>query len=136
MGKRIFSVIIALVVSISLIGAFEYAGGFIFQHPAVDMKDPKTISNMMVSMPIAAFLWILLGYLVSSYVGGIIASFISGREKPQPALIVGAVLMAGGIMNLIMIPYHPIWFMVANVIVYIPFAWFGYLTVKAKPTTV
>ena len=132
MAKRILSVIIALVVSLGLIMASENIGGYIFQHPAVDMKDPKTVSNMMASMPIAAFLWLLLGYAVSSYIGGLIATLISGRQKMQPALIVGAFLLVGGIMNLISIPYHPLWFMIADVAVYFPFALLGYVTVKKK----
>ena len=132
MGRRILSVAVALIAALGIIMGFEYIGGLIFQHPAVDMKDPKTISNMMASMPIAAFVWILLGYAVSSFVGGIIATLISGRQKAQSAIIVGAILMVGGIMNLIAIPYHPLWFMIANLIVYLPFAWLGYLLGRNK----
>jgi hypothetical protein len=83
-------------------------------------------------MPIAAFIWILLGYAVSAFAGGLIATLISGRRKALPAIIVGAVLMVGGIMNLIMIPYHPVWFMIANLIVYLPFAWLGYFFIRKK----
>jgi hypothetical protein len=124
--------VVALVVALGLVMAFEYVGGFIFQHPALDMKDPKTVSNMMASMPIAAFLWILLGHIVSSYIGGLVATFISGRNSMNPALIVGSALLVGGIMNLIMIPYHPLWFMIADVLVYLPFAWLGYIMAKKK----
>lgn len=132
MGKRILAVIIALASSFALIEIFERAGGHIFPHPPVDMNDPKSISNMVAVMPVEAFLWILLGYAVSSFAGGLIASLISGRQKAQPALIVGAVLTAGGIMNLIMIPGHPLWFIIANAFVYIPFAWLAYLLVRSK----
>jgi hypothetical protein len=132
MVKRLLSVVVALAAALSLVMAFEYIGGLIFQHPAVDMKDPKTISSMMASMPMAAFLWILLGYAVSSFAGGLIATLISGRQRAQPAIIVGAILMVGGIMNLIMIPYHPIWFMISDLIVYLPFAWLGYFLIREK----
>ena len=132
MAKLIFSIVLALIVSMSLIGGSEYLGGMIFQHPAVDMKDPKTISNMMTSMPVAAFIWILLGYAFSSFVGGLIATVISGRQKVNAALIVGAFLMVGGIMNLIMIPFHPIWFVIADVFMYIPFAWLGYMVARSR----
>jgi hypothetical protein len=116
----------------ALIAGSEYLGGMIFQHPAVDMKDPKTISNMMTSMPVAAFIWILLGYAFSSFVGGLIATVISGRQKMNAALIVGAFLMVGGIMNLIMIPFHPMWFMIADVCIYIPCSWLGYMVVRSR----
>ena len=132
MVRRIFSVVFALIVAFGLIMGFEYLGGFLFQHPAIDIKNPTTISDMMASMPLAAFLWILLGYIVSSLVGGIIASLISGRTKVQPSLIVGAVLMAGGFMTIITIPYHPLWFIIANVFAYVPFAALGHLLVRQK----
>lgn len=132
MARRVLSVVVALIIALGLVMGFEYLGGFLFQHPDVDMKNPTTISDMMAGMPIAAFLWILLGYAVSSFVGGLIASLISGRTKVQPALIVGAILMVGGIMNLIMIPYHPLWFIIANVFVCVPFAWFGHLLVRQR----
>ena len=132
MAKRILAVVVSVIVSMILIGGFEYLGGLIFQHPAVDMKDPKTISNMMASMPIAGFIWILLGYATSSFVGGLIATFISGRINMSAALITGAILMVGGIMNIIMIPYHPRWFIIANVFMYLPFAWLGYMIAKKK----
>ena len=132
MAKRILSVVLALIVAFGLITGFEYLGGFLFQHPAIDIKNPTTISDMMASMPIAAFLWILLGYAVSSFVGGIIASFISGRTKVHPSLIVGAVLMAGGFMTIITIPYHPLWFIIASIFAYVPFSALGYLLVRQK----
>ena len=132
MTKRILSVVIALIAAFGLIMGFEYLGGFLFQHPAIDIKNPTTISDMMASMPIAAFLWILLGYAVSSLVGGIIASLISGRTKVRTSLIVGGVLMAGGFMNIITIPYHPLWFIIACIFAYVPFSALGYLLVRRK----
>ena len=132
MARRILSVVLALIVAFGLITGFEYLGGFLFQHPAIDIKNPTTISDMMASMPIAAFLWILLGYVVSSFVGGMTASLISGRTKVQPSLIVGAVLMAGGFMTIIKIPYHPLWFIIASIFVYVPFAALGHLLVRPK----
>ena len=135
MLKRILSVVIAVAISMTFVMGFEYIGGYIFQRPPGDMKDPKAISNMMASMPITAFLWILLGYAISSFVGGLIATLISGRYKATPALIVGLVLMAGGIMNIIMIPYHPLWFMICDILVFLPFAWLGYFLVRAKGKT-
>jgi hypothetical protein len=132
MFRRILAVVIALIVALGLVMGFEYLGGFLFQHPDVNVKTPTPISDMMANMPVAAFLWILLGYAVSSFVAGLIASLISGRTNVKPALIAGAILMVGGVMNLIIIPYHPLWFIIAHVFAYLPFAAFGYLLVRQK----
>jgi hypothetical protein len=133
MAKRIIAVIVALIVAMALIMGFEVMGGSIFKHPNIDPKDVKAISDLVASMTPAAFLWILLGYAVSSFVGGIIATLISGRLNIYPAIIVGCFLMVGGIMNIIMMPPQPMLFIIANAFVYIPFAWLGYVTIKKKP---
>lgn len=132
MAKRILSVIAALAVSFAIIIGFESVSGFLFKTPGLDPRNPQTVSDMMASMPLAAFLWLLLGYAVSAFAGGVVATFLSGRNNVQPALIVGAALTVGGIMNLIAIPYHPLWFMITNVLIYLPFAWVGYLITKKK----
>ena len=132
MAKRIFAVVIALAVAFGIILGFEQLGGVIFKTPGLDPRNPKTISDMMTNMPIAAFVWLLLGYAVSAFLGGLVATFIAGRNNVQPALIVGTFLTVGGIMNLIMIPYHPVWFMVVSILIYVPFAWLGYMAAKAK----
>ena len=132
MFKRVLSVVGALAVAFAIIIAFEAASGALFKTPAIDPRNPKTVSDMMASMPLAAFLWLLLGYAVSAFAGSIVATLISGRTSMQAALITGAVLTAGSIMNLISIPGHPVWFMITNVLIFIPFAWIGYLVVKKK----
>ncbi len=132
MVKRIISVVVALAAAMAVIMGGEKMGGILFKTPAMDPHNPQTISDMMANMPVAAFLWLLIGYAFSSFLGGMVATFISGRKDMQPALIVGGVLTVGSIMNFIQIPYHPVWFMVSNVLICLPFAWLVYFTVKKK----
>jgi hypothetical protein len=47
----------------------------------------------------------------------------------QPAIIVGIVLLLSGLFNLLYLP-HPLWFVVLNLILYVPAAYLGYLLVK------
>ena len=131
MAKQILAVIIGLVVAFAIIMAFEWADGALFKTPAIDPRNPQTISDMMANMPLGAFIWLLLGYALSAFAGAAVATFISGRTNMQAALTVAGVLTAGAIMNLISIP-HPMWFIVVNVLIYLPFAWLGYWVAKAK----
>ncbi len=132
MVKRIIAVVAGIAIAMLVIMAFESAGSLLFKTPDVDPRNPKTISDMMANMPLAAFIWLLLGHAVGVLAGGIMATFLSGRNNVQPALIVGGCITVGGIMNLIAIPYHPLWFMITDTLQYIPFAWLGYLLVKSK----
>ena len=132
MAKRILAVVIALAVSMLIIMGSEQLGGIMFKLPAVDPKDPKSLSDMIQQMPLAAFVWLLFGYVLSAFIGGLIATYISGRKLAQPALLIGAFLTVGSVMNLISIPGHPVWFMVVNVLLCIPSAWLGYLIAREK----
>ena len=138
MARRIISVVVALMVAFAIITAFEQLGPQLFKTPVIDSRDPKTISDMMANMPLAAYLWLLLGYAMASLLGGIVAGFISGRNNYIPALMIGVFLTVGSVMNFIMI-HHPLWFMVANVLLCVPFAMIGYAVVKKKkekPTSI
>lgn len=130
--KRILSVILGFIVASIVIFAFEWIGTYL--HPSlqhIDPKDPKAIADMMNQMPFTAFLWLLFGYVVGSFVGGLTATMISGRQNFIPSIIVGIILTAGGIINVVTIP-HPFWFVVISNLAYLPFAWFGYLAVRHK----
>ena len=133
MVKRVLSVVVALVVAFAIIMAFEAADGALFKTPEIDPRNPKTVSDMMASMPLAAFLWLLLGYSISALAGGVVATLLSGRANVQAALTVAGALTVGAIMNLISIPGHPVWFVVVNVLIFVPFAWVGFLLAKKKP---
>lgn len=133
MAKRLLSVFVGLIVSFAIIMAFEWLSSTLFTTPHIDPRNPKTISDMMAGMPLAAFIWLLTGYAVSSFSGAAIATLLSGRNSVQPSLIIGGALTVGGIMNLIAIPYHPVWFIAVNVPSYILFALLGYWAGKKKP---
>jgi hypothetical protein len=76
----------------------------------------------MAEIPQAAFRFVLLGYVLGSLVGGYTAAKI-GRAA-RLALVVGAILMVFGILNVVLIP-HPLWVTVATFLVFLPAAWVG-----------
>lgn len=128
--KRISSVVLGLFAAIAMISAFEAIGNHL--HPLkapVDPKDTQAIAELMSQMPLGAFLWLLLGYVVGSLAGGLIATYVSGRQNFVPPIVVGILLTAGGIVTLVSIP-HPMWFVIVSSFCYVPFAWFGYLLMR------
>jgi hypothetical protein len=131
MFKLILSVVLALVVSVALILGIEMLGGILFKLPMVDPKNQNTIYDMMKNAPLAFFIWLMVGYSLGSLVGGALATYISGRVSMQSAIIVGCFLLVSGLRNMLAIP-HPMWFMITSTIMYIPFAWLGYMIAKKK----
>ena len=85
----------------------------------------------MKQMPDMAFKLLLLNYIFASFTAGIIATLVAKRTKIIPALVVGIVLTLSAVYNLIMLA-HPLWFTLANLMVYMPFTYFGYIVSGKK----
>jgi hypothetical protein len=75
---------------------------------------------------------ILLAYAAGSFAGGLVASLIAGIQQPKAAVIVGSILLVAGIMNIVSIPGHPLWFIIVGCLLYIPFSYLGYLSVQKR----
>jgi len=90
--------------------------------PGLDPKDAEALKALIGSMPTGALLFVLCSYAVGSLAGGFVASKIG--QHVAPALIVGALLMAAGVANLMSIP-HPTWFTVINLLLFVPLAYAG-----------
>jgi hypothetical protein len=88
----------------------------------MDPTNMDSVRAHMAEIPAAAFGFVLLGYVLGALVGGYTAARI-GRAA-MLALVVGAILMAFGILNVVLIP-HPRWFTVATFVVFLPAAWLG-----------
>jgi MFS family permease len=129
-AKRILSVVAGAAAAMIIITAFETGSAYIQPMPAhINPADKEAIAQLMNQMPLTYFLWLLLGYVVAAFAGGLVAALVSGRHEPRASMIVGIILTIGGVWNLMEIP-HPIWFMIASTLCYIPLAWLGFRAVR------
>jgi len=100
-------------------------GHFIYPPPAdLDLKNPEAMKNLIASAPVGALLLVVLAYAVGSFGGGWLAARLAPKSHILHGMIVGGLLMAAGIMNLLMLP-HPLWFWIVSVAVYLPAAYAG-----------
>ncbi|MFI5196533.1 MAG: hypothetical protein ACHQD8_05540 [Chitinophagales bacterium] len=99
--------------------------------PGTDKYDVESLAKAIKLMPDNAFRLLLVNYMVCSFCAGLIATLISKRTTMRPPLIVGFVLTLAGLYNVISLP-HPLWFTILNLVVYMPFTWLGYLTMRKK----
>jgi hypothetical protein len=90
--------------------------------PGIDVNNPEALKALMASAPPGALAAVVIAWALGSFAGGWTAAAIG--KHLIPALIVGAVLMIGGVANMMMIP-HPIWMWVAGLIVFLPGAFLG-----------
>ncbi len=101
--------------------------------PGIDRHNVDALAKAIADMPKEAFWMLLANYAVCSFIAGLAATLVAGRIIMRPALIVGIILTLCGLFNVITFPKQPIWFSVANLMVYLPFALIGYRAVRKIP---
>ncbi|MCI0340457.1 MAG: hypothetical protein L0216_04800 [Planctomycetales bacterium] len=90
--------------------------------PGVTPQKKEEFAAWVKTLPLGALLFVLASYILGSFGGGLVAALVGAAL--WPALVVGGLLMAMGIMILFEIP-HPPWFAVVTLLVYVPLAWLG-----------
>jgi len=68
----------------------------------------------MEALPVGAYLFVLASWVVAKFCGGVVSSLVAGTRPVLFSAIVGAVVLAATLANLLMLP-HPVWVSVAGV---------------------
>ena len=124
MKKDILAIFIGIFAAFLVIAGMEYLSSVVYPMPVGDYEDPAFLAEIMKNMPLGAMLTVLAGYALGSVAGGAAATRMHPENGKRNAIIIGVVLLAFGIMNMLMIP-HPAWFWVASSAVYVPCALLG-----------
>ncbi len=132
MLRDIGAVIAGLAVSIIVIMAVQMVGHSLWPPPeGLDWNDMEVIRTYTSQLPFLALLFPIVSYFLGALAGPFVACRI-GNLKPLVFVgIIGIVLLAFTIANLIQIP-HPIWFSVLAVAAVIIGAWLA-LQLGSKP---
>lgn len=125
MMKNILGVLAGIISAFILIFLVEKVGHSIFPVAEnIDFGDKEAMKKIIDTMSFGALLTVIIAYAIGSFGGGFVCALISENNKIRYSVITGIILLIFGLINLFMIP-HPVWFMIVNVLVYIPFAFFG-----------
>jgi len=123
--RGIVAVVFGTVVGGMILAAVEALGHRVYPPPpGMNPNDPESIRAAMAQLPMGALLFVLLAWAAGAVGGGWLAALIARRARVRLALLVGALLLAGGVFTLIQIP-HPLWFQVVGVLVFLPAAYLG-----------
>ena len=103
--------------------------------PDFNRSDPAAMAEMMARMPPMAFLWVALAHFLGTAAGAALAARMARRAPAVQAVIVGCVLLALGVANLLMLP-HPAWFWPVDLATYPLGAFVGLLLARRRPAAV
>ena len=126
--RSVLAVVVGFVVASLVMMAIEALNGH-YLYPelgkaAEGLTDREAIRSLMASAPVGAFLVVIFGWALGSFVGGLVAAWIAGRAAVGHALVLGALLTVAGIANNLMVP-PPAWFWIMSLVILIPAAYAG-----------
>ena len=93
--------------------------------PGLDFSDPEALRPYLATMPIGAFLSVMGGWVIATFVGSVVAGRIGTAKAWIFPLVVGGLVFAATLANLIAIP-HPLWFSITSLIAILGSAWLAW----------
>ncbi|NNC78260.1 MAG: hypothetical protein HKN77_09880 [Woeseiaceae bacterium] len=131
MLRDVIGAIVGVAVAVLTVMLFEWISHTIFPVPAgLEVNNTAAMSEYISTVPIAAMLLVVAGYIVATFDGTFIAAWIGNAKPFIFALVVGVLMLVATVSTLIMIP-HPIWFNIASVVGIIVAAWMATIAVPA-----
>ncbi|HEX7680943.1 MAG TPA: hypothetical protein VF713_22595 [Thermoanaerobaculia bacterium] len=129
--RGIGAVIVGMIVAFLLVFGAEAISHQIYPPPpGMNMRDMAQVKAFVATLPMPALLIVLAGHLIATFVATWTAAKIA--RGPMAGFIVGALLLAAGIVNAFMIP-QPVWFSIASFVIYIGATWVGARAGMARP---
>ncbi len=116
MGRKILAVVAGLVTGFVLVASIEAIGSIFYPPPAgLDMANTEQMGAYIKTLPTEAYLFVLAAWTIATFGGGLVACLIAKSRPKLFALIIGALLLAAAVFNLVMHP-HPTWFTISAVV--------------------
>jgi len=113
------------VAGVIVIAVVETVSSMIYPLPSgFDPGDMEALKAHAAQLPLGAFLLVLAGWGGGNLLGSWLATRVAPARHSHPGVIVGVILLAAGIANMLMLP-HPAWFWVAALVMFPVCTYFG-----------
>lgn len=130
MANRIISIVVGVIVGVLVVTLGEMIQHQFYPVPeGLDFKDKEAMKAFVETMSMGALVSLVFIWILSSFIGGLIAARIAKTRWQLSAMITGGILLLGAILNMFMIP-HPVWMVIVTVLLYLPAAYLGGMTGK------
>ncbi|MDH3373783.1 MAG: hypothetical protein OER22_14215 [Gammaproteobacteria bacterium] len=123
MIRNAAGIIAGLITAFALIWLIEKVGHTIYPPPPdLDFSDPDAIRPYIATLPIIALLFPMFAWFIGTFAGSLVGSLIGTAKPLLFCTVVGGIVLAATIANLIVIP-HPLWFSIISVLGIVASAW-------------
>ncbi len=109
MIRNLCAVVFGLIVGMAVNMALVFLNVALHPMPdGVTFQDAEGMVDYFATLPFQAFLLVLLAHLGQAFTGGWVAARISANHPMAVAMVVGALSLLGGLINMMQLP-HPGW---------------------------
>ena len=114
--KSVIAAIAGLIVAFIVVGGITAISHVVYPPPpGINMEKPETICEHIHEIEMMSMVFVIFAHFVGILAGNLVARLITKGNK-APGLAIGGLMIVATIVNLFMIPCHPTWFMVADII--------------------
>ncbi len=123
MVRTILAVLVGLIAALACMLAVQFVAQLLFPAPAgLVVRDEADLVRLIESEPVSRKALTLASWLLSSFLGALVAARI-GRTHPTAAAVgVGALVLAGVLLYVATTP-PPAWIATAGILAPVPLAW-------------
>ena len=130
MKRNIISVVVGLVVAVIIFLIAETVNAYLHPLPTnLDFNDSSAVKTFYENQPLSFWLMVLAGWLVGSFLCGLLIKWISKSENTKLAIIAGFILTLSAVANFFSLP-HPTWFIIISLLGFIPATLLGHKLYK------
>jgi hypothetical protein len=123
MARNVAAALAGIVTAFVMIMLIEELGDIIYPPPPdLDFSDPEVMRPYIATLPFLALLFPMIAWVVATFTGTILACKIGTANPLAFAAIVGGLVLAWAIANLIMIE-HPLWYSLVSLVAVAASAW-------------
>lgn len=107
--KKILALLVGLMVSIGTIALLEQFSHWLYPPTSTpDWQDPSAVAAYMQSLPVVAYLLVLLAWFSGVICGILVATLLVKRVSRLFVVVITAMVWLATLANIYMIP-HPTW---------------------------
>ena len=126
MLRDILAGIAGVVIAVLIVFLADELSHMMYPMPAsLDPSDTGDLRDYIATMPLSAFLMVMGGWVVATFVGSVVADRIGTAKVWIYPTIVGGFMFAATTANLILIP-HPHWFTAVSLAAILVSAWLAW----------
>ena len=113
------AIVVGIVSALIVIIAIQSVSNSLFPWPeGVDMSNTQAVANHISTLPVAAFVIVLMSYFIAVIDGVILSTWLAPKAPRAHSAAVFALLAGAALVNILSFP-HPTWFVAGVLTVYL-----------------